>query len=105
MTSSDDEKKIVEGLGKVPKFALAGHGGRADVFHETRKTLANYVGRLYGMPMRKLVLMGTEPTLEEPVYPDAGDERTRRCGARSSMSTLRKRARWKGRKARCLHWC
>eukprot|EP00980_Cylindrotheca_fusiformis_P027327 scaffold19949_cov87-Cylindrotheca_fusiformis.AAC.1 len=58
-----------EGLSlKAKKFSLSAHGhrGQADLYSETTKAIANYVGRLYGKHLRVLVLTGKEAVLEEP---------------------------------------
>jgi len=52
------------------EYKLSGTGKHAGVYTETTKEIGNYVGRLYGDKMRKLVTKGIESTPEEPDYPE-----------------------------------
>eukprot|EP00980_Cylindrotheca_fusiformis_P018652 scaffold6203_cov125-Cylindrotheca_fusiformis.AAC.3 len=79
MTKNEKGSKE-EGLSlKAKKLSLSAHGhrGQADLYSETTKAIANYVGRLYGKHLRVLVLTGKEAVLEEPKYPDNENKKTK----------------------------
>ena len=69
----DETKSIVELKDKV--YVVAEAGKQADAYTKTTKAIGDYVGRVYGHEMKKLVLQLSESAPTEPTYPaDKADD-------------------------------
>ena len=51
------------------EFKMASNGLMPSLYEDIAKPLLNYVGRVYGFNMRKLVWSGTEAVFAKPTYP------------------------------------
>ena len=72
-TASEDKPKISELKDHV--YGMTDVGKQANQYNKTMKVIGQYIGRVYGHEMKKLVLQLEESEPEEPKYPTSNEDK------------------------------
>ena len=99
MSSEPEEaNQIAQLKGKV--YVIANAGEQADTYTKSTKAIGEYVGRVYGREMKKLVLQLTECGPLEPTYPSEGDEKAKAIWSKEYDHYLKKQEQYRDQKAK-----
>ena len=98
MTIEEDKPKISELKGHV--YGMTEIGKQADQYTKTTKAIGEYVGRMYGHDMKKLVLQLEETRPEEPEYPVDQSDKNKAIWSKKYDLYLKKEERYEDQKGK-----